>query len=222
MSALILTHGFASSEECWAAQIAGLGDKFDVTTWKLPGHRSEEGIRAPSADLRREAIEELETLVCRTEDRPYLVGHSLGGYLSLRFAISHPAAVRGLILIATGPGFRNQEQMALWNDSMDGTFTFSGMDPQIATLIHMNDSLVMDGLSELQVPALLIVGAADRPAVQRGTKYLSERLPESSYLVVPDARHNPHKTHSASVNNAIEEFILAVESSATSHRPTVS
>jgi hypothetical protein len=30
--------------------------------------------------------------------------------------------------------------MALWNESMDGMLTFSGLDPSIATLIHVNDS----------------------------------------------------------------------------------
>jgi hypothetical protein len=46
----------------------------------------------------------------------------------------------GSDLISSGPGFRSPAQMALWNESMDGMLTFSGLDPSIATLIHVNDS----------------------------------------------------------------------------------
>ena len=35
-----------------------------------------------------------------------LVGHSLGGYLSLAHTLDHPDDVAALVLIATGPGFR--------------------------------------------------------------------------------------------------------------------
>src|SRR3546814_5565266 len=36
-----------------------------------------------------------------------LVGHSLGGYLSLCRTVLEPTGVAGLVLIATGPGFRD-------------------------------------------------------------------------------------------------------------------
>jgi pimeloyl-ACP methyl ester carboxylesterase len=211
MSALIFTHGFATSSESWAPQIAGLGDQFDTTTWNLPGHCPDAGVRLPDADLRGQAVDQLGGLVARATDRPYLVGHSLGGYLSLRFAISHPGAARGLVLIATGPGFRDPSRMALWNASMDSMLASAGLDPRVDELIHMSDSMVIDRSSEIQVPVLLIVGSADRQEVQRGTSYLSEKLSEAKHLVIQNARHSPHKTHSTEVNQAIADFVREVD-----------
>ena len=42
-----------------------------------------------------------------------LVGHSLGGYLSLAHAATRPGVARGIVVLNTGPGFRNQRQSSL-------------------------------------------------------------------------------------------------------------
>ena len=48
-----------------------------------------------------------------------LVGHSLGGYLSLAQAILEPGSVSGLVLVAAGPGFRSDKSRDQWNASID-------------------------------------------------------------------------------------------------------
>ncbi len=46
--------------------------------------------------------------------RAVLGGVSFGGYASLHFAHRHPQRVRALILVATGPGFKNPQAAARW------------------------------------------------------------------------------------------------------------
>src|SRR3954469_18935097 len=47
--------------------------------------------------------------------RAVLGGHSLGGFLSLAFHLEHPERVEALVLIGTGPGYRQDESRARWN-----------------------------------------------------------------------------------------------------------
>ena len=52
---------------------------------------------------------------CSRSRRAILVGHSVGGYLSLRFRLLHPQRVRGLVLVACAPGFRRDDRRQEWN-----------------------------------------------------------------------------------------------------------
>ena len=52
-------------------------------------------------------------------DGAILAGHSLGGYLSLSFHIAHPDRVKALVLIDTGPGYRDDKARAGWNRFVD-------------------------------------------------------------------------------------------------------
>ena len=43
-----------------------------------------------------------------------LAGHSFGGLLSLHLALAQPERARGLVLIGSGPGFKNADAQANW------------------------------------------------------------------------------------------------------------
>src|SRR6202000_3577428 len=48
-------------------------------------------------------------------DRAVLGGMSLGAYLSLAFSLVHPQRVAALVLVDTGPGYRNDAARDKWN-----------------------------------------------------------------------------------------------------------
>jgi pimeloyl-ACP methyl ester carboxylesterase len=50
-----------------------------------------------------------------------LAGLSFGGLASLHFAVAHPERVRGLVLAASGPGFKNPEAAAGWKQRSERT-----------------------------------------------------------------------------------------------------
>ncbi len=48
-------------------------------------------------------------------ERAVAAGHSLSGYLSLSMLLDHPDRIEALVLIDTGPGFREAEPRDQWN-----------------------------------------------------------------------------------------------------------
>ncbi|MCB0956484.1 MAG: alpha/beta fold hydrolase, partial [Ilumatobacter sp.] len=91
-----------------------------------------------------------------------LVGHSLGGYLSLAHAATRPGVARGVVVLNTGPGFRDPEKREGWNAMSRRNAHRFGVPLQAANLNLQEDSVVMDRLADIQTPTLVMAGTADR------------------------------------------------------------
>jgi pimeloyl-ACP methyl ester carboxylesterase len=105
---LVFTHGWCVSEAIWHYQKGSLGTgsrALSMVTWDLPGHGHSSSLPPGKLTLER-GIESLARVVDQTTDGPVvLVGHSLGGVLSLGYVLANPETarrkVRGLVLAAT-------------------------------------------------------------------------------------------------------------------------
>ena len=105
---LVFTHGWCVSEAIWHYQKEALGTgpgALSMVTWDLPGHGHSSSLPPGKLTLER-GIESLARVIDQTTDGPVvLVGHSLGGVLSLGYLLANPDTakrkVRGLVLAAT-------------------------------------------------------------------------------------------------------------------------
>jgi pimeloyl-ACP methyl ester carboxylesterase len=98
---IIFLHGIGSGIESWLNQFNFLSDYFFVTAIDLPGFGKSK-LRNGRFDLKL-FLETLEIFVQRKEMEKFsLIGHSLGGYLSLAYANTYPTKVDKLVLIASG------------------------------------------------------------------------------------------------------------------------
>jgi pimeloyl-ACP methyl ester carboxylesterase len=108
--ALLLVHGLAGQLDHFTFGVTGrLAGRYRVIAVDRAG--SGHSTRAPGtpADLHTQA-DMLAALIDKLGlERPFVVGHSLGGALSLALALRHPERVRGLALIA--PLTHMQEQV---------------------------------------------------------------------------------------------------------------
>lgn len=98
---LLLIHGIAGSKEVWGEVIEPLAQAHTVIAPDLPGH----GASAPAGgdySLGALAAGLRDLLIALGHDRATLVGHSLGGGITMQFAYQFPEQIERLVLVASG------------------------------------------------------------------------------------------------------------------------
>src|SRR5580692_1012035 len=119
---LLLTHGFGATSAMFSQNLPALSAGNEVITWDIRGHGGSESPDGAAGYGAAAALADIAALLDELgHERAILGGHSLGGYLSLDFALAFPGRVAGLLLIDTGPGFRNDEARDGWNRRAEAT-----------------------------------------------------------------------------------------------------
>jgi pimeloyl-ACP methyl ester carboxylesterase len=107
--ALILVPGLASGPWIWEKSVAALRDRHSIYLLTLPGFDGRKPVPGTTlASLSRDLATLIET---HKIDKPVLVGHSLGGTLSLAFAAEHSDLVAGVVAVDGLPVFPGTEMM---------------------------------------------------------------------------------------------------------------
>ncbi len=104
-SVVALFHGLGGSRISWEAQLTGLGDRWRVAAWDLPGY----GASAPLPDepytFRALADAAAEWIATLGVQRAHVVGISMGGMIAQYLAAWQPERVQTLTLMSTSPRF---------------------------------------------------------------------------------------------------------------------
>ena len=205
--AVVLVHGFADDSAVWDTTVDALASDCACTAVDLPAH-GRSPAPAESAAYQREALlASIDDVLASTGPAVY-VGHSLGGYLGLAHCITRPGVLRGLVLVAAGPGFRDAASMQDWNDQVH--LTMPRLDlPRVAAAASLHtDSIVIDRLSEVTVPVGLIVGSRDKNFVG-ANDYMERKLPDVRRRTIDGGRHRLMRTHSAEIADMVRQVSAA-------------
>ena len=114
---IVFSCGYSTTRENFRPQVAPLvAAGFRVLLWDYRGHGDSDAPDDPDAYSFDIVLDDLARVMDWTaRDVPVvLAGFSFGGALSLHFALRHPERVRALVLIDTGPGFKNPDAQAGW------------------------------------------------------------------------------------------------------------
>ncbi len=202
---LVFTHGWTDDRTSWDDVVAPLATNRQCLTWSLRAHGDSE-VTAPGTYSREHGLADLR-LVADRATKPYtLVGHSLGGYLSLAHALRHPDELHALVLVGAGPGFRKREAMDQWNASVDRTAAKKQTAEGAEVLSKHYDSWVMDELATITAPTLVVIGEADKQFMASAGVF-EKRLDVRNTVVVPDAGHSVHRQQPEAVAAAISAFL---------------
>ena len=206
--AIIFTHGWTDNRSAWDDVIESLQDEARCLAWSMRGHGN--SFSPPPGEYTRDhTLSDLKLITEKSEGKVILAGHSLGGYLSLAHCLLHPENVAALILVGAGPGFRKKESIDQWNSSVIKSAKELDLpEGSEATALH-TDAWVIDSLSEIQVPTLVIVGEHDkrfRVSMSVFEKYLNVK----SSVVVKDAGHSVHRKKPEQVADAIKDFLQKI------------
>ncbi|WP_210466648.1 alpha/beta fold hydrolase [Rufibacter roseolus] len=94
--ALVFLHGFCESKDVWTDFTKPLVHQFRVIALDLPGHGESPGTQDFSMENQARQVQ--ETLQALQVEKCLLIGHSMGGYVSLAIAELFPELLYGLCL----------------------------------------------------------------------------------------------------------------------------
>jgi pimeloyl-ACP methyl ester carboxylesterase len=161
-------------------------------------------------------------------ERAVVGGMSLGGYLSLAFHLAHPQRVAALVLVDTGPGYRNDEARDKWNAWVErrAQQLERGQGPaeisaELAQAVHehpeglpraargvmaQKDARVITSLDGIAVPTLVIVGAEDTDFLA-GADYMHRHISTARKVVIDNAGHAANMDQPGTFNAAVRELL---------------
>ena len=226
---LLLTHGFGATAGMWGPNIDALSVDRPVIVWDQRGHG---GTDAPDdMNLYSEQIgvaDMAAILDAAGADRAVIGGMSLGGYLSLAFHLVHPQRVAALVLVDTGPGYRNDDARDKWNawverraQQLERGEMPADMSAELVQAVHehpeglpraargvmaQHDARVITSLDEITVPTLVIVGADDTDFLA-GADYMHRHIANSRKVVIDDAGHAANMDQPEVFNAAVRELL---------------
>jgi pimeloyl-ACP methyl ester carboxylesterase len=204
---LVLLHGIGATSATWATCSALLRDRYTVVAFDLLGHGGSPVPEDPAEYARDRALDDIDDVLATLDAPAVLVGHSLGGYLALAHAATRPGVARGVVVLNTGPGFRDPEKREAWNARSRRNAHRFGVPPQVAEMNLQEDGVVMERLAEMDVPTLVLAGGDDRAEYAAAGEYLARKMPACRFTLVPGGGHAMHEdSHAAEVAALIDDF----------------
>ena len=222
---LYWVHGSGYTQDSFRAQVAAFPGSVAVS---LPGHPDGEPLTTVGdmADWLARSIRAAGT------GKAVVAGNSLGGAIAMEWALRYPDDAAGIILIGTGARLRVSQAIfdmvdREWPSSIPKLVDFAlsagapdelreraqewhrivGRDATRADYAACDVFDDMDRLPDLDLPVLIVVGAADRLTPPKFSRYLHEHIAGSELLEVADAGHIVMAEQPDVVNPAIGTFL---------------
>ena len=114
---VVFSPGYCQTHENFRPQVAGfVAAGYRVVLWDYRGHGASDVPESPAAYSMAQVVDDLGRVLdwAAPGQRAVVGGLSFGGLASQHFALAHPGRVSALLLIASGPGFKNQKAQADW------------------------------------------------------------------------------------------------------------
>ena len=229
---MVLVHGAGESHLVWPASLRCM-DSVTVHALDLPGHgRSGGHGRAFIGDYAQVVLGFLDAL---SADRAVIAGHSMGGAIAQQCALSYPARVAGLVLVATGarlrvaPAILNNilsdyaATLALvtryaWGPGAPdelvrlGCAQLAEVSPEITANDYAacNAFDVIERLGQIAAPTLVIGGTADQMTPPKYAKFLAEKIPGARLAMIEGAGHMVMLEQPEQVARHVEQFLAAI------------
>jgi len=231
---VILIHGAGGNHLYWPPELRRLTNH-RIYALDLPGHGKSSSVGLQSIqDYTRSVIEFMDSV---SLSRAVIVGHSLGGAIALTLGLDHAERVAALGLIATGARLRVAPPV-LSNTANPATFSLAVQiinewafgpqaDPHLKALaakrmaetrpaVLHGDLLacdvfdIMDRLSEIRVPTLVLCGTEDKLTPLTYSKTLASKIPGAALQTVDGAGHMVMLEEPRRVAGALTVFLKTV------------
>ena len=227
--AILLSHGFSATSQMWKPQISALSQDHTLITWDLRGHGQSDSPEELNRYSESLTTGDMAAILDETGFETAVIGGlSLGGYMSLAFCADYPQRVRGLLIIDTGPGFKNDAARENWNsyaesaaqgigesggDTSDSPERLQSAHRDIRGVANAGRSMlkqynarVIESLPGIKVPAIVVVGEEDEGFIA-STDYMAAKIPGADKLVIANAGHASNMDQPEVFNRGILTFL---------------
>ena len=230
LPSLVMIHGAGGSSNVWTAQTHLLKGRCNTFALDLPGHGNTQG--GGKSEIGEYAQWLVEVLDSVFEQKPYLMGHSMGGAIVQTVALTHPQSVKGIILVGTGPrlqvapvfldGLKNDFEKIIetligyaYAPNADRTLVREGikmMKQTGAQVVHGDFSAcnrfdLRSDVNKINSPCLILCGEHDKMTPPALSEKLNQAIPNSILKVLPSAGHMVMIENYTMLNESVSEFI---------------
>jgi pimeloyl-ACP methyl ester carboxylesterase len=231
--AILLSHGYGATSRMWDGQVAAFSGTYRVITWDMRGHGQSGDPAETEKYSQALSVDDMAAVLdaCGVE-RAVIGGLSLGGIMSLAFHIAHRERVRALMLFDTGPGFRNPDARAAWNERAlerakaleeKGLLALGGgaearlgkhrsargLAGAARGMLAQFDSSLIESLPGIAVPTLVLVGSEDAHFLG-AADYMAGKITGARKVVIPGAGHAANLDQPAAFNAAVDAFLQSL------------
>jgi pimeloyl-ACP methyl ester carboxylesterase len=223
---LVFLHGAGNSSLSFYYQLRHFRNSKAID---LPGHPN--GKPCTSIDAYVEWVRGFNT--ARRYKDVVLCGHSMGGAITLQYALRYPEELKAIILLGTGAKLRvHPDLLKLCQDSSPGDGQWleahqsqyhnvsSELYPvlmqrtkEIGPKVELNDLKacnefdVMSQVRDIRLPTQVICGGDDALTPVKYSEFLSHEIKGSRQRIIPKGTHFVQLEKYPQVNEAIEEFL---------------
>ena len=220
---VVLLHGLSGSAVWWRRNVPALAKRYRVVLPELVGFgRSPAAKRLPPVDETADLLD--DWMGAMQLERVHLVGHSMGGQISIHLAARHPSRLDRLVLVdAAGiprpltP--RNAIRFAMevgplwrWGDprflpTIVRDALNAGPRTVVGAIGHILRDDVRPLLARITAPTLVVWGERDNlvPLLHAGE--MRDQIPHAQLAVLRGAGHNPMVDRAADFNRLLLRFL---------------
>lgn len=225
--AVVLLHGLSGSARWWQRNIPALGSTYRLLIPDVIGF-GRSRIRGLLPDVATVAGVLAEWIEAAGLERVHLVGHSMGGHLSIHLASRHPERVGRLVLVDAAGMPRPVTPRSVARLLYDMAPPRQWGDPAFLPVIWGDvlvtpfwvtasaiRSILRDDvrplLPKMETPTLLVWGEMDALIPLENGRRMRELIPDSRLLVLHGATHNVMIDRAEEFNPAVMAFLRGEE-----------
>ncbi|MSQ07256.1 MAG: alpha/beta hydrolase [Dehalococcoidia bacterium] len=230
---LVFLHGAGNSSLSFYYQLRHFRNSKAID---LPGHPT--GQPCTSIDAYMEWVRGFNA--ARRYKDVVLCGHSMGGAITLQYALRYPEELKAIILLGTGaklrvnPDFMKRCQEAGSSSSNNGAWleehqaqyqkVAADLYPvliqrtqEIGPKVELNDLKACDGfdamsqVKNIRLPTQVVCGGDDALTPVKYSEYLSKEIKGARQRIIPKGSHFVQLEKFQQVNDAIEEFLATLK-----------
>jgi pimeloyl-ACP methyl ester carboxylesterase len=204
---LIFIHGAGGDGSLWGYVMKNLRGIHSIAL-DLPGHGGSSGNPVERIELYADFLQEFLKIL--DIERCVLAGHSMGGAITLEMAVRKDSKLKGIVLVSTGAKLRVSplvfHSLSNLESHIDEFVDFLLKDEKLKALIRSsllkagaevlktdftacNGFDLMERISEIEIPALILCGDADFMTPLKYSEYMHEKIKNSRFVPFKGAGH---------------------------------